>query len=49
MHGAQALLASRFGLTFHWETRDLPEYFLVVAKGGPKLRLNTDAPGPEIS
>jgi uncharacterized protein (TIGR03435 family) len=33
----QALLADRFGLKTHRETRDLPAYVLVVAKGGPKL------------
>jgi len=33
----QALLAERFKLTLHQETRELPVYALVVAKGGPKL------------
>jgi uncharacterized protein (TIGR03435 family) len=33
----QALLADRFGLVVHFETRELPTYALVVAKGGPKL------------
>jgi uncharacterized protein (TIGR03435 family) len=33
----QALLADRFKLEFHRATRTLPEYALVVAKGGPKL------------
>jgi uncharacterized protein (TIGR03435 family) len=33
----QALLADRFGLVVHLETRELPIYALVVAKGGPKL------------
>jgi uncharacterized protein (TIGR03435 family) len=45
----QALLVSRFSLTFHWTTKELPGYLLVVAKGGPKLQPNADAPGPEIS
>jgi uncharacterized protein (TIGR03435 family) len=34
----QALLADRFKLALHIETRELPEYALVVAKGGPNLR-----------
>ncbi|MGB7264364.1 MAG: TIGR03435 family protein [Terracidiphilus sp.] len=33
----QALLADRFKLATHTETRELPIYTLVVAKGGPKL------------
>jgi uncharacterized protein (TIGR03435 family) len=33
----QAVLASRFKLEFHRETRVTPMYQLVVAKGGPKL------------
>jgi uncharacterized protein (TIGR03435 family) len=34
----QALLADRFHLKIHHETRDLPMYSLVVAKGGFKLK-----------
>jgi uncharacterized protein (TIGR03435 family) len=33
----QSLLADRFKLTFHRETREMPVFALVVAKGGPKL------------
>jgi uncharacterized protein (TIGR03435 family) len=33
----QQLLADRFKLKFHWETRQLPQYRLVVGKGGPKV------------
>lgn len=33
----QALLADRFKLTLHKETRQLPMYALVVAKNGPKI------------
>jgi len=35
----QALLADRFHLTVHRETRTLPAYDLVLAKGGSKLQL----------
>jgi bla regulator protein BlaR1 len=34
----QALLADRFKLTTHRETRELPIYALVIAKNGPKLQ-----------
>jgi bla regulator protein BlaR1 len=34
----QALLADRFKLTIHRETRELPMYALVIAKNGPKLQ-----------
>lgn len=34
----QALLADRFGLSVHRETRSLPIYHLSVAKGGPRLK-----------
>ena len=33
----QALLAERFGLVFHRERKELPVYFLVAGKGGPRL------------
>jgi uncharacterized protein (TIGR03435 family) len=35
----QALLADRFHLTVHQETRTLPAYDLILAKGGSKLQL----------
>ncbi len=34
----QALLADRFKLVIHRETKEIPVYALVVAKGGPKLQ-----------
>ena len=38
----QSMLADRFKLKFHRETRVLQEYALVVAKGGPKLQEATE-------
>jgi uncharacterized protein (TIGR03435 family) len=35
----QWLLADRFGLVAHAETRELPGFALVVGKGGPKMKL----------
>ena len=47
----QNLLVDRFKLKLHRETRDLPVYAVVVAKGGPKLEKASlqekDCPGPE--
>ncbi len=34
----QKLLADRFGVQLHRETRELPAFGLVVAKGGPKFK-----------
>jgi uncharacterized protein (TIGR03435 family) len=42
----QNLLAERFKLTVHRESKELPMYALVVAKNGPKLTEATDAPPP---
>jgi len=39
----QALLADRFQLKLHRETRQLPAFALVVGKGGPKLTASTSA------
>jgi uncharacterized protein (TIGR03435 family) len=36
----QNLLADRFNLKFHKETREGPVYALVVAKSGPKMKVN---------
>jgi uncharacterized protein (TIGR03435 family) len=41
----KALLADRFGMKFHRETRDFPVYGLVIAKGG--LKMKESAPAPE--
>jgi len=38
------LLAERVGLVAHKATRDESGYALVVAKGGPKLKLTTEPP-----
>jgi uncharacterized protein (TIGR03435 family) len=34
----QPVLADRFRLRVHWQTKELPVYSLVIAKKGPKLR-----------
>jgi uncharacterized protein (TIGR03435 family) len=38
----QAVLRDRFGLVLRSETREMPMYALVVAKGGPKLSAPSD-------
>jgi uncharacterized protein (TIGR03435 family) len=38
----QELLADRFKLAVHWETKELPVYALAVAKGGPRLTASKD-------
>jgi uncharacterized protein (TIGR03435 family) len=51
----QNLLAERFGIKLHHETKDLPRYELTVAKNGPKLKPaaadpneRDDAPPPPL-
>jgi uncharacterized protein (TIGR03435 family) len=45
----QTLLAERFKLVIHRETKDQSVYALVVAKGGPKLKESEpDPPAPEV-
>jgi len=39
----QGLLEDRFKLKAHYENREMPVYQLVIAKGGPKLKENTDS------
>jgi uncharacterized protein (TIGR03435 family) len=41
----QQLLADRFKLAVHWETRDFPVYALVVAKNGPSLHASKESDG----
>jgi uncharacterized protein (TIGR03435 family) len=36
-HMLQALLMARFNLTFHRDSKELPVYWLTIAKNGPKL------------
>jgi uncharacterized protein (TIGR03435 family) len=45
----QTLLADRFQLKVHRETRELPVYALVVAKNGPKLSLSGKGPCSKVS
>jgi uncharacterized protein (TIGR03435 family) len=42
----QTLLADRFKLKLHRETKELPVYWLVVGKSGSKLAETGDTPGP---
>jgi uncharacterized protein (TIGR03435 family) len=45
----QKLLADRFQLTIHRDTKELPIYALVVGKNGPKLKESAaNNPGPQI-
>lgn len=43
----QNLLAERFKLAIHKETKELPEYTLSVNKGGPKLKESAPAEPPK--
>ena len=44
----QSLLADRFKLRLHRETRQSSVYALVVAKGGPKIKLSPDQTSPDV-
>lgn len=44
-HMLQVLLADRFKLAFHHETKEVPVYFLVIAKNGPILQEAEGKPG----
>ena len=45
----KALLEERFQLKYHQETKELPVYSLVVAKGGSKLKPSeSKQPGPQM-
>jgi len=43
----QSLLAERFQLKFHKETREMPVYVMTVAKGGSKLKARKEGDGGE--
>ena len=43
----QNLLAERFKMTIHRETKELPMYSLMVAKGGPKMQEAAAVPAPK--
>ena len=45
----QGLLADRFKLKAHFETRAMPIYRLTIAKGGPKLKENPDASKGQVA
>ena len=44
----QKLLESRFKLSFHRDTRQMPAYVIEVAKGGPKLARTSRQPGDRL-
>ena len=45
---ARALLAERFNLTLHHESKEMPVLALVVSKGGPRLQPSVGTGGPEV-
>jgi uncharacterized protein (TIGR03435 family) len=45
----QSLLADRFKLKLHRETKEIPVYALVVGKGGPKIKMDPDQTSPAVN
>ena len=45
----QSLLADRFKLKFHREAKEMPDFLLTVAKGGPKMKLASSEAEPAMS
>jgi uncharacterized protein (TIGR03435 family) len=45
----QSLLEDRFHLKLHREVKVSPIYALVVAKGGPKMKLSADQTSPDVN
>ena len=45
----RSLLEDRFKLKLHMEARQAPIYALVVAKGGPKIKLSADQTSPDVN
>ena len=41
----QQLLADRFKLAVHWDTKEVPVYALILAKGGPKFAATKESDG----
>ncbi len=44
----QPLLEDRFKLRFHRETKQLPVYSMIVAKGGPKMKVHAGDDEPTM-
>lgn len=38
----QNMIIDRFKMQFHWDSRDLPMFALLIDKSGPKMTVNTD-------